>query len=253
MSMQGVQSANFFWHGDKLPLWNYKCVESFVRNGFSATVWTYNSLLEIPPGCTRADASSIVDESNLKSITQNGKQGCLSAFSDLFRWSFLEKNSGWWFDTDCFCLKHESEFTKLLDGGPIIAGLEPSPGEDLIATAILNVPNKDVARMIKLLIDKTLEITNRNIGWAQISVQMLTDLVKRTPPLALGILDKSYFCPVSPQEATKAINPAYTKELEDATSNAYTYHFWNEMMRRAGVDCGVMPPEGSYLYNKFSS
>lgn len=245
------QTANFFWHGAKLPLWNYLCVKSFVDNGFNVNVWTYDEL-DVPNGANVRDASLYCKREDLASITQNGKQGCLSAFSDLFRWSFLEKEQGWWFDTDCLCLKHESEFAKLVDGATLVAGIEPSPGRDLVATAVLNVPNKDVAHMIKSLIDKTLEITNRNISWAQISVQMITDLVERAPVLANGIVDKYHFCPVAPQEAGKAASPAYVQELEELTANSYVYHFWNEMMRRGGINCDEMPPQGSYLHNKFS-
>lgn len=63
-------------------------------------MWTYNSELKLPTGVVLGDASEHCSKEDLGSITQNGKQGCLSAFSDLFRWSFLEKNDGWWFDTD---------------------------------------------------------------------------------------------------------------------------------------------------------
>lgn len=245
------QTANFFWYGPKLPLWNYLCVKSFVDNGFNVNVWTYGEL-DIPPGAKLADANIHCEQKYLTSITQAGKPGCLSAFSDLFRWSLLEKEDGWWFDTDCLCLKHESEFVKLVEGSTIVAGVEPSYSKDLVASAVLNVPNKQVAHMINMLVDKTLEITNRNISWAQISVQMLTDLIERSPMLANGIVDKSHFCPLAPQEAVKAADPAYKEELENLTSNSYVYHFWNEMMRRAGVNCDVMPPRGSFLHSKFS-
>lgn len=250
-STANKQTANFFWHGPKLQLWNYLCVKSFVDNGFNVNVWTYDEL-EVPNGATICDAGKYCNREDLTSITQNGKQGCLSAFSDLFRWALLEKEDGWWFDTDCLCLKHESEFAELTVNATIVAGLEPSYGKSLVACGALNVPNKEVAHIINMLVDKTLEVTNRNIGWGQISVQMLTNLIEASPMLGNGIVDKSYFYPLIPQEALKAISTSCSEELEELTASSYVYHFWNEMMRRGGINCDEMPPQGSYLHNKFS-
>jgi hypothetical protein len=121
-----------------------------------------------------------------------------------------------------------------------------------VSVAALNVPNKNVAHMIKSLLDKTLEITDRNISWAQISVQMVTDLILNAPTLANGLVDAHHFCPVSPQEALKAISPMHAEDMKKLTADSYVYHFWNEIMRRSGINCDVMPPQGSFLHSKFS-
>ena len=66
------------------------------------------------------NAEEIVPKNYLGKFTSNSQKKMLSAFSDYFRYKLLTKNGGWWFDTDCYCLKNVEEFSKLSENRNIV-------------------------------------------------------------------------------------------------------------------------------------
>ena len=101
--------AHFFWHGN-LSLYEYSCIGSFVKNDFDVIVWSYDKLL-LPPGAKNKDANDVLSKELLfKFEMPKGNLGSIAAFSDLFRLEVIKKFGGWWFDTDCICIKDQKFF-----------------------------------------------------------------------------------------------------------------------------------------------
>lgn len=108
--------AHFFWEG-KISNLELAAVRSFIEHGFEVYIWSYNGL-QID-GAISKDAGEILPKDYIdklevdSSVTVFPVTGRISILSDLLRLEIVNKFNGWWFDTDCFCLKDQSEFKKL--------------------------------------------------------------------------------------------------------------------------------------------
>ena len=103
MNNKNLEVANFFWGGE-LTSYEIANILSFKKNNFKVNVWSYQEL-DLPDGINLCDASKIISKEYLSKFTQNLQKSNMSSFSNLFRYKLLIKESGWWFDSDCICLK----------------------------------------------------------------------------------------------------------------------------------------------------
>ena len=77
------------------------CLKSFVENGHTVHLYTYDKIGNIPDGVIIKDGNEILDKSEIYTY----KNGSVSAFSNLFRFTVLYKKGGYWIDTDLLCVK----------------------------------------------------------------------------------------------------------------------------------------------------
>jgi tRNA(Ile)-lysidine synthetase-like protein len=105
--------ANFFWHGNPMSKYELGCISSFIKNNWIVRVWAFSNIT-VPDGAEVCDANLFYKEEDIQTFVQKKKVGCLAAFSDAFRYKVLKHSEGWWFDTDCICLKDQSEFKPIL-------------------------------------------------------------------------------------------------------------------------------------------
>ena len=239
--------ANFFWHGNPLSLYEQKCILSYVKHDWNVKLWTFGNV-EPPNGVELCDANTFFKVEDIQTFVQKKKVGCIAAFSDAFRYTMLQRTGGWWFDTDCFCLKNQREFLKLKEGRHIIVGRESS---EIIAVGVLSFIDPLLAEKSVNLLNKILETRNRRVGWGEIGPRLITQLVNENG-LQDDALPTNYFYPLTPKQALNALDPTRLIEVEDKCSNSYVYHYWSEMLSRASVNKNELPPVGSFLYKKFT-
>lgn len=102
-----------FWTGNPLSRLERAALQSYVNQGYTVDLYTYNPLAEfkkrIPgPGIRVHDANEILPSEKLfqyKGRAAIGKREDAYAylpFSDLFRFTMLHKNGGAWIDLDVF-------------------------------------------------------------------------------------------------------------------------------------------------------
>ena len=240
------QIANFFWDGPSLSLYENFCLLSFVKNNFEVNLWTFDSL-DVPNGVSLKNASIFYNKSDIQKFTQDNQIGSLAAFSDAIRYDILNAYGGWWFDTDCFCLKDESEFKKLTLEKSIIAGREDS---NHINGAVLNFIDPCVSKKSLEMCRNICEEKNYNFKWGDIGPKLITELVN-VLDLESNILDVEYFYSVHYKDALTLLDPLKTEQIELKIKNSFSIHLWNEILRKNTVNKNVMPPVGSFLYNKF--
>ena len=240
--------ANFFWHGNPMSKYEIGCISSFIKNNWIVRVWAFSNIA-VPDGAEVCNANLFYKEEDIQTFVQKKKVGCLAAFSDAFRYKVLKHSEGWWFDTDCICLKDQSEFKQLYKDRKIIAGYEKS---DLIINgAVLKFVDTQLASTAETMLEDILTLRNRRVGWGEIGPRLVTSLVD-SHSLSNDILPIEYFYPVHCKYALDALDPKKTSYINDKCKNSFVYHCWNEMLSRANVDKNIDPPVGSFLYNKFS-
>lgn len=95
------RKANFLWIGSKLSPVEILALKSYLAKGWDVTIYTYEDVEGVPSGCTIKDGREILDNSLIFKDPKRDAPGVSYAnFSDLFRWSLLSRQAGWWFDMD---------------------------------------------------------------------------------------------------------------------------------------------------------
>ena len=239
-----MELAHFFWHGKPLSIYELACIRSFVIQGFSVNVWSYDAVA-LPAGATAQDASEILPRSDLTRYTQNGKPKNIAAFTDFFRFELLSRYEGWWFDTDVLCLQPASAFAIFQQR--LVVGYE---SDDVINGAVLRVNDQALSRDLKDRADAIALAGNDSFSWGAVGPGLITALCKEPgqthQPVAPGV-----FYPIGWTEADVVLDPTRRNEAVARCSGALCYHIWNEVLNRAAIPKSLMPPNGSYLYEQF--
>jgi len=240
------QVANFFWHGPSFSLYEKACISSFVKNNFEVNVWTFNEF-DVPKGVNLKDASVFLKITDINKFTQDGVKGSLAAFSDAIRYHILNNCGGWWFDTDCFCLKDEKDFASLTTNKKVIAGWEDHKN---INGAVLNFLDKRLAQHSLSLLEDICKNKNYIFNWGDIGPKLITSLINLTGNQN-DILDSNYFYPVHYKDTLAFFDSAVTESIDYKTKNSFVVHLWNEIIRKQNIDKNIMPEKNSFLYKKF--
>jgi mannosyltransferase OCH1-like enzyme len=111
MSDVSNTTINGLWIGSKLSNVEMLCIYSFLKNGHSFVLWTYDTIENnLPADVIVKDASEIIPREKVffyKNTNQFGHgKGSYAGFSDIFRYKLLLEYGGWWTDMDVTCLKH---------------------------------------------------------------------------------------------------------------------------------------------------
>jgi hypothetical protein len=106
-----------FWTGKPLSRLERAALQSYINQGYTVDIYTYNPLAEfraqLPSrkGVRVHDAREILPEKDLFEYTGRKETGKRSdaysflPFSDLFRFTMLHKKGGAWIDADVFLIK----------------------------------------------------------------------------------------------------------------------------------------------------
>lgn len=232
--------ANFFWHGD-LTLYEYKCIESFVKHNFIVNVWSYSDL-ELPAGANLCNAEEILPKDHLTKYKQkhfldvNTPDGVeytsLAAFSDAFRFTLLNIQPGWWFDCDVFCLKDQNNFSELKTNKNIVAGLMYNSKDNVFDCGCGVIYFKDQT-VSQLFYDELQArcIQNNYIfsGWAHIGPHLIHTVIKENN-FVKELFPEEYFYAITWTDLDLIINPARILEAKEQIKNAYCLHLWNSQL-----------------------
>ena len=89
------------WIGKPLSKLEQLCLKSFIDNGHTVHLYVYDKVENIPTGVIVKDGNDILDNSEIYRY----KNGSVSAFSNLFRFTLLYKKGGYWIDADLLCVR----------------------------------------------------------------------------------------------------------------------------------------------------
>tara|TARA_Y100000591_G_scaffold328021_1_gene353622 strand:+ start:508 stop:1377 length:870 start_codon:yes stop_codon:yes gene_type:complete len=233
-------TANFFWHGSELSIYEKVCLRSFLKSGFKVVVYSFKKIT-LPKNIIFRDANTILKKSEIKKFIHGGKKGCLAAYSDKFRILLQKKKLGWWFDLDIICLKNFKYFNKLEKNKKIIIGYET---KYKVNNAVLKVNNP-------IFINEILEEINKigyKFRWGEIGPILFTNFLKKKN-LKSEILNKKFFYPINYENIEILLDPKKIKDAIKLIKTSYTLHLYNQILNRIGLPKNILPPKNSYLYN----
>lgn len=277
--MQEPEIANFFWHGELTKL-ELTSVNSFVRNGFQVNFWSYNGI-QIP-NCNSMDARDILPESHLKKYFYNSydvsdsikrlfmgkcnniydviypnnnmsidKKPSLAAFADVFRIKMLQTTTGWWFDTDCICIKDQSNFKLLRKNRKFVAALED---KNTVCLSAFYMDEFYKTKLLNHLDDilsqyKTNEQGELHLGyWGTLGPKMITNFFKKNN---IQPINKELFYPLSYHDMKYFINAEYKNDAIHGIRNSLIVHVWDSVLQKNNFDKNNAPKDTllEYLYN----
>tara|TARA_Y100000389_G_C17465264_1_gene524908 strand:- start:3255 stop:4124 length:870 start_codon:yes stop_codon:yes gene_type:complete len=240
-SVSKKNTANFFWHGGNLSIYEFVCLKSFLKNGFKVVVYSFEKL-KLPKNVKNKNAHIILKRNEYKKFIHGGKKSCLAAYSDKFRILLQKKKLGWWFDLDIICLKNSEKFNKLEENKKIIIGYET---ENKVNNAVLKINSRKIT---KDLLNKVKE-QGYKFEWGKIGPTLFNNYLHNNN-LETEILENYYFYPINYKNIEIFFNPKKTSVALKLTKKSYTIHLYNQIINRIGIPKNIMPPKGSYLYNK---
>jgi hypothetical protein len=100
MRLRDLPTHMFWAYGDLSGRERLRCA-SFVSHGYDLNLWSYGQIRNAPPGVVLKDAREIPGE---EFVFLNAR-GSYAGFSDLFRYSVLNKVGGLFADTDVIALE----------------------------------------------------------------------------------------------------------------------------------------------------
>jgi hypothetical protein len=235
-----MNEVSGLWIGPRLSPLERACVQSFLVKGHAFNLYVYEAVENVPNGCTLRDAETIVPSAQIFKHSSGPGTGSLAGFSDLFRYKLLYEHGGWWTDLDVFCL---SPSLPML---PIVIGRQDS---QLINGAILKFPPRHPAmqRAYEECVAK-----GPSIDWAEIGPVLLTQFVEQGHIVA-DVLPTTSFYPLHFSQFWAVFDPRRTAHAAQVMQSSTCLHFWNEMIRRHGIDKHVLPPAGSLLRKFYES
>ncbi len=128
---------NSYWGDGPLTQLERICLSSFVQNGARYNLYAYDEPSGVPEGITVRDASEILPEERVFRYPAGTlNEGSLSGFSNLFRYTLLQHNGGWWVDTDVCCLRPFEA-----DRDELYLREETQSGEFFVASCIFRAPS----------------------------------------------------------------------------------------------------------------
>jgi hypothetical protein len=157
---------NGLWIGTYLSAIEQLTIKSFLNQGHTFVLWTYEPVINVPANTTIKDANEIIPKKDVftyKYYNQFGHgKGSYAGFSDLFRYKLLYELGGWWVDMDVTCLKpfvFESQyvFRHHHKNGLVGNIMKCPPKSDLMlycfeqASKLINEDNRDWMLPLKIL------------------------------------------------------------------------------------------------------
>jgi len=241
MNNQNIEVANFFWGGDLTPYEEANFL-SFLHNGFNVNVWSYQKLT-LPKEIVNRDANEIISKEFLMKFNQNFQKSNMSSFSNLFRYELILKEGGWWFDSDCICLKDVSDFSKLAKNQKFVLALE---NPDLVGSSVMYINDKNIAEMLLDETNKRINKNNYKFFWGEIGPYLITDVFKANN-LFEKTIKTEYFYKIKPEEFHILFDPDSTLNVQALLKDSFVCHTWNEMFRKFDIEKKKLPPKNSYL------
>jgi hypothetical protein len=230
--------VNGLWIGERLSALERACIQSFILRGHEFHLYVYEQIENVPSQARVFDASRIVPREQVFAHGSGVAKGSLATFSDLFRYELLYQLGGWWVDLDVFCL------ADTLPEGDVVIGRQDA---QLINGAILHFPPRHPAMEAAIA-----DARHRgcDVAWAEIGPELLTRFFD-AGMLSVVLQPERVFYPIHFSQFWNVFDPRRTAHAAECMRTATCLHLWNEMIRRAGIDKNVLPPEGSLLRNLY--
>ena len=221
------------WIGPELSKLEQLCLKSFIDHGHEFHLYTYEEVANVPDGVIIKDGNEILDKSEIFRY----KNGSVSAFSNLFRFTMLYKKGGYWADTDLLCVrpfKFEEDF---------VISSEPNAGynQNIINAGLLKFKkSKEALEGIIIQREQKQAILEGKVTWSS-GPKTVAQIVNKYN-LHKYILPWRGICSCAWDHGSTIFKPnikyhnAIIDKMSDIPEEMVCIHLWNEVLRRNKID-----------------
>jgi len=242
------------WIGGSLSNLEILSIKSFLQNGHTYHLYTYENIDNVPDGAVIKDGNEILPKSEIFRYSN----GSVSAFSNMFRYKLLLEKGGYWVDADVICLKH-FDFEE-----PYVFATEPSNDYQIsnLNPCIIKAPEKSLPMFLgyKFCQSKKADVLSGKIPW-NLGPSSFSYLIQNSETVKYAkpwFHFNSHFCGdwysilMNPtrlkkqyQEKTgKVFNKPILNDLNNRPSENYAVHLYNEIWRRNGCNKNAIYEQG---------
>ena len=223
-----------FWTGC-IDALERACLSSFSRSGHEIILYSYGEHKTSHFYDVR-NASDIIDKRYLTQFITNGRPN-IAAFSDAFRVMMFTKTPYIWIDCDLLLVKPIS-FDPAED-------LFIREGRKNIIAAMLRIADQRIAtRALEVILQQA----GRDLPWAAL---------QNVIPKAMAefhyngkVKSPELYNPIPANDFYKLLLPEFKEECSVLCATAETIHLYNNILQKVGYFKDLLPPEGSYLYER---
>jgi Glycosyltransferase sugar-binding region containing DXD motif len=229
--------VHMLWAFGELSQLELLCVNSFVKQGFDLSVWSYNSNLSCPSGATLRDAREVLPESTLL----NYQRSSIAAFSDLFRYAVLMQHSGLYVDTDVIALRNAS---LMAPQHPFLVTERTQNSSNFkINGNVIYCPNPERGVIIDLALSVAKQFSIEKMEWGDIGPNLLTALHCAYPKVSFQLMPPEFANPINWWQSPEEL----LTQAGHISENTFFLHCFNEMWRQKGIDKNAPFPAGSMM------
>lgn len=234
-------NVHILWVNGELSKLEKLSLSSFVKNGFSVNLWTYNLQIVSPEGVVVRDARHIIPEDKIF----YSKSGSLAPFSDLFRYKLLIEEPGLWSDADVICLISADEFA-LFGSEPFLVSERLSVPRSLkLNPNIIFAPDSDNQEFIKIALSVSESLDSSKIGGLDLGPKLITVLFQSFPQIRVRVMKPNFANGIDPWDCPDALLRPNGK----VPKGAVFIHCFNEIWRQRGIDKNEAYPKHSIMWN----
>lgn len=222
------------WVGTKLSRMEYYSILSFIKQGYTFHLYTYNEVANIPFGTIIKDANEILPIKEIFSL-----KGSYLPYSDIWRYKLLYLKGGYWCDLDMICLKRFDTDDKYIISSEhtMQSGAYKSKLPYVSNIGILKAPIGSL--MFKNLYEKCSKYQTKNKNIDKLKYMKIFRNYVNKYGFNEYIKPPEYFCPLSWWNAEEAFKSKSVKKWnvnplsdEDILNNSYTIHFWRDKVTK---------------------
>jgi hypothetical protein len=218
------------WLGPRLSTLEQLSINSFIANGHTFHLYTYDELQGVPSRAILCDASPILPRPASLQVTEHNS---CAGFADVFRYKLLFERGGWWSDLDIVCLKpfaFDSQYVFASEHKPDGRAAIQSLSSTGVTNCVIKAPQS--CAILEYAVSVCRAKHNRPLKWGEFGPDLLNAAVEKFG-LHSYVKNPMTFCPIPYFRFHDVILPR--KELQFA-SETYGIHLWNDVWRRFNAD-----------------
>jgi len=225
-----------FWAYGNFSQLELLCVNSFIKQNYEVSVWSYDQIGNFPLGATLRDARHILPESSVFTY----KNGSVAAFANLFRYTLLMQHGGLYVDTDVIALRDAA----LIPEHPFLVTEHATATNAVkINNNVIHCPHPEPGSIIDLAQAFAARFPIEKMEWGDTGPKLLTVLHQAYPTLSYPLMPPEFANPINWWDCPEKLLSA-----EDCVPHHASFlHCFNQIWRQKSIDKNNPFPPGSML------
>ena len=240
--MAELDTIQSLWVRGPLSTLERLSIQSFLAHGHPYRLYVYDEVPNVPDGVEVRDADAVVPRSRIFTYQTEGiGKGSLSGFSNLFRYTLLAREGGWWCDTDVVCLRPFA-----FDAPSLIASSYERKWGDAANNCVMRaVPGDPVLTYCR---DAFERFDVATLKMAKSGPNLVQEAIREVG-VGETVVPAHVFCPVSWRHTRFLVAPRSAvawynvkrllrggERIGGAGPDSFAVHLWTNMWRNAGLD-----------------